>query len=250
MSRGGEREKVDRDGFHLRGTELSRVDGFSDVVFGFALTLLVVSLEVPKTFDELTTMLRGFLPFAICFFFLMSIWYAHFKFFRRFGLEDLRTILLNTALLFVVLFYVYPLKFLFTFALSATPANALRAGAGARQIEELMVLYGLGFAAIYLLLAAMYWNALKQAGELELTPIERMLTRTVAYENAGMAGIGLLSCVAALLLPRGIAGYAGWVYVLIWGVKSAFGRSARGRSARMLADAARGKAGDGRAEEA
>jgi hypothetical protein len=51
---------VDREGFRLRGIEMSRVDGFSDVVFGFALTLLVVSLEVPKTFAELHQSLRGF----------------------------------------------------------------------------------------------------------------------------------------------------------------------------------------------
>jgi len=29
-----------------------RIEGLADAVFGFALTLLVVSLEVPNTFDE------------------------------------------------------------------------------------------------------------------------------------------------------------------------------------------------------
>ena len=102
---------------------MSRVDGFSDVVFGFALTLLVVSLEVPKSYGELHELIRGFIPFAVSFLLLMTIWYAHFQFFRRFGLHDMGTIVLNAALLFVVLFYVYPLKFLFSLTLNQMMAQ-------------------------------------------------------------------------------------------------------------------------------
>ena len=32
--------------------EITRLEGSSDAVFGFALTLLVVSLEVPRTYAE------------------------------------------------------------------------------------------------------------------------------------------------------------------------------------------------------
>ena len=45
---------VDADGFRPRGTQGSRIDAISDVVFGFALALLVVSLEVPKTYTNST----------------------------------------------------------------------------------------------------------------------------------------------------------------------------------------------------
>src|ERR1043166_7723219 len=101
--------------FRWRSHEVSRIEGLSDAVFGFAVTLLVVSLEVPKTFGELMEAMRGFGAFAICFTLLIVVWYNQYKFFRRYALQDNYTIVLNSALLFVVLFYVYPLKFVFTF---------------------------------------------------------------------------------------------------------------------------------------
>src|SRR6476661_1233675 len=101
--------------FRWRSHEISRIEGLSDAVFGFAVTLLVVSLEVPKTFAELMNAMRGFGAFAICFTLLILVWFNQYKFFRRYGLQDTYTVILNLVLLFVVMFYVYPLKFVFTF---------------------------------------------------------------------------------------------------------------------------------------
>jgi hypothetical protein len=98
--------------FQLRGTEMNRIEAVSDVVFGFALALLVVSLEVPRTYADLINAMRGFPAFAFTFAALMYVWGRHYYFFRYYGLDDLTTIVLNTLLLFLVLFYVYPLKFL------------------------------------------------------------------------------------------------------------------------------------------
>src|SRR3954447_6199908 len=101
-------------GFRWRGGEIARIEGLSDAVFAFAVTLLVVSLEVPKTFTELQALMRGFFPFAISFALLMQVWHEQYRYFRRYNLQDAISTWLNCILLFVVLFYVYPLKFLWT----------------------------------------------------------------------------------------------------------------------------------------
>src|SRR5262245_3100463 len=125
-------------GFRPRGADVTRIEGFSDAVFAFALTLLVVSLEVPRTFQELMQTVRGFGGFAICFALLMQIWFKHYGYFRRYGLQHVTTRVLNSVLLFIVLFYVYPLKYLWTH---------MRVGAGqpdfgSSEARQLLVIYG------------------------------------------------------------------------------------------------------------
>jgi hypothetical protein len=112
--------------FRLRGQQMNRIEAVSDVVFGFALTLLVVSLEVPRTYADLTNAMRGFPAFALTFAILMTVWSRHYYFFRYYGLDDPATIVLNTLLLFVVLFYVYPLKFLFNVWLAPLTGTAMQ----------------------------------------------------------------------------------------------------------------------------
>ncbi|HEY5330327.1 MAG TPA: TMEM175 family protein [Acidobacteriaceae bacterium] len=204
-------EHIAQDGFRLRGLGMSRIDGFSDVVFGFALTLLVVSLEVPHTYAELHIVLLGFLPFALCFVFLMMVWWDHFCFFRRYGLHDIGTVVINAALLFTLLFYVYPLKFLSTLVTGHAAGPVFTS---ALQQRELMMVYAVGFAAIYFWLAALYWNALRQTA-LRLNPVERTLTKISLADNLGVCFIGLLCCLLARLLPPAHAGSAGFFFFTI-----------------------------------
>jgi uncharacterized membrane protein len=205
-------DHIAKDGFRLRGTAMSRLEGFSDVVFGFALTLIVVSLEVPRTYDELHAVLLGFVPFFICFIFLIMVWWSHFRFFRRYGLHDPVTILINCSLLFTLLFYVYPLKFLFTVATGHVDGPVFT---NVLQLRELMIVYGAGFAAIYFCLSALYFNAWRQRAQLHLNLLETTLTLTCAWDEFGVACVGLLCCLIARLLPPLYAGNAGWVFFTI-----------------------------------
>ncbi|QLH33206.1 MAG: hypothetical protein HWD62_13000 [Cyclobacteriaceae bacterium] len=52
------------------------------------------------------------LPFLLCIALIMLVWQEHFQFYLRYGLRNSRILVLNTLFLAIVLFYVYPLKFL------------------------------------------------------------------------------------------------------------------------------------------
>src|SRR5471030_2537091 len=93
-------------GIEWRSHEPSRLETFSDAVFAFAVTLIIVSLEVPKSFNELFEVMKGTLSFAACFAILFQIWNDQNLFFRRYGLHDSWTVALNGMLLFMVLVYV------------------------------------------------------------------------------------------------------------------------------------------------
>jgi uncharacterized membrane protein len=202
------------NGFRFRGKEVSRVESFSDCVLGFALTLLVVSLEVPKTFDEMLKAIGGYAAFGICFAFLISIWFNHYTFFRRYGLQDNITLALNAALLFVIVLFVYPLKFLFN---NLVLANSTSGEVPIRpeQLPQLFVIYGLGYAAVYVILTLLYTHAYRLRDELELSPLEIFDTVNSILGNLISMTVPLISVVLAMTLPPGNIALAGWMYFLM-----------------------------------
>jgi hypothetical protein len=231
--------------FRYRGGEITRLEGFSDAVFAFAVTLLVVSLEVPHTFRELIDVMKGFPAFAISFAMLVQVWYAHSKYFRRYGLQDAYSAFLNAVLLFVVLFYTYPLKFLFTFlvalathgaTLPASQEDAVLGGAG--DVRALMIIYGLGFAAVFLLLALMYANAYRLRALLGLDAVETHRTKKSLTDNVALCAIGLFSAGLAAAMPPRMAGLAGYVYFAIGIYHWVAGRTAGAREQRLTEPAA------------
>ena len=154
--------------FRWRGADVSRVETLFDAVIALAMTLVIVSLDVPKDFDDLLESFRRLPAFAACFFILVMLWYYHFIFHRRYGLEDLPTIALNAISVCLILLYVYPMKFLYTGLFDR------------RQIvmpEEdyptLMRMFSCGWIGIFVVFVLMHAYAYRKRDSLRLNAVER-----------------------------------------------------------------------------
>src|SRR5262245_17598926 len=205
--------------FRWRGREIARIEGLSDAVFAFAVTLLVVSLEVPHSFSQLRDTMLGFPAFGVCFTLLMLVWYAQHTFFRRYGMQDIQTISLNVALLFLVLFYVYPLKFLWTFLfdrlLGLNRERAAQALDSAEQMQDLMVIYAVGFIAVFLVFVLLHFHALRNRMQLSLTPEETFDTRSSIQFYSVFVAVGCLSLIITLVGGPRWSAVAGLSYGLL-----------------------------------
>jgi len=223
--------------FRWRGNDVSRVEALADAVFGFAVTLLVVALEVPKTYEGLMDVVRGFPAFIICFALLMLFWNAHYRYHRRYGLEDVFTRVITMAILVLVLFFVYPLKFLFTFVtvnmFGITMADPPTLDA-LWQIDSLYFIYGAGFAGTWGLYAALYAHAWAKREALDLDPVELLHTRAALNENL----IYVIVCMMSIVLAAATTsnGAPGFVYFLLGPLQAAngwwFGRRIQAASKR------------------
>lgn len=207
-----------------RKHDITRLEAFSDAVFAFALTLLVVSLEVPRDYAQLMVLMNGFLPFACCFAMLVWIWHEHNMYFRRYGLHDGYTVFLNAVLLFVVLFYVYPLKFMFDsmFAQFLPSLRTTVVRMTFPQLATASAIYGLGFIVLFLLFALLYLHAYRRRDALGLSTLEIFDVKSFAGHHLVSAAIGAVALVLALVLPAdrsflsptsfGLMGPAHWAY--------------------------------------
>jgi len=197
---------------------LHRLENFSDAVFAFAVTLLVVSLEVPRSAADLFAVMRGFIAFGICFLFLVLIWVEHSRFFKRFPMADAVTVALNMLLLFVLLLYVYPLKFLFAaLASSMIWGESVISINTLEEFRSLMVIYGLGFLALNLILVCMKLHALRLGGQgipAPLATTDHLALNGGILRNIGQGLIALASILIAAT-TQDDGRYCGLVYALL-----------------------------------
>ena len=85
--------------------------------------------------------------------------------------EDGLTVVLNCVLLFIVVFYTYPMKFMFTRLISGTLMGigpGIADGMSATSGRMLMAVYSSGFVALFTTFMLLHWNALRQRDKLAL----------------------------------------------------------------------------------
>jgi hypothetical protein len=183
----------------------TRLEGFVDASFAFAVTLLAISIgHVPTTVDEMLQALRGLPAFALCFLAIARIWKSHRDWSRCYDLEDATAMNLSLLLVFVVLVYVYPLRLLFSLFFSwVSHGYLVDQPVGLHSVDELRIafeVYGIGFGAISLLFALLYRHALRRAAAIGLDARELIATRMKVAIWTAFVGLAVLSILSAALL--------------------------------------------------
>lgn len=205
--------------FQWRGRDVSRIENLSDIVFALVLALAATQ-SIPESFDELAVLWRDGLSLAACFALIIFLWRTHHVFFRRYDLQDSVISTLNGVLLFLLLVYIYPLKFMTDFVINfytgyysadLPPDTVLELA----QVKWLYLIYGGFFAAVFGLFALMYAHALRHADDIGLDPVERNYTRYEVEFASGVVALSLLIILAAFLLPTPVSPLVGMGYSLM-----------------------------------
>ena len=170
-----------RNGFRLRGEQISRLETFVDAAFAFAVTLLVISANsLPQSVFELIEALRHVPTFGLCFMQIMLFWAAHNRWSRRYGLDDGISTWLSLLLVFVMLIFVYPLRMMISSALNVftrgwLPVEMRLESMG--ELQDCFLIYGLGFTLLSLIMLSLHRHALRCGPQLELNELEVLETR-------------------------------------------------------------------------
>lgn len=167
----------------LRGRNVFRIEALSDGVFAISVTLLIMSLEVPNTYEELKSIMWQFLPFSVTVSIVFLIWWQQSNFFRLYGIADSKIKLLNLILLVVVLFYVFPLKFLFSIIFySVIGADFLRLysisldySISKTDFPGLIVFFSIGYALVWLIFFLLYHHIKLNHTQLHLNEYEKIV---------------------------------------------------------------------------
>jgi hypothetical protein len=213
---------------------MTRIEAFTDAAFAFALTMLVISFDaLPRSVDELILAMKAIPAFLLSSTLLMMFWYQHSRWSQQYRLVDAKAVVLTCALVFTVMVYVYPLRLMtsgFMYWVSGGWLQATFSIQSYRDLTNLFIIYGIGYATMCGIMALLYRHALNQGGELGLSPQDRFDARTGTLAYVLLGTPGLVSIILCWLLPSSWAVAAPFAYAPLAVVMPWFGmRRARAR---------------------
>jgi len=220
--------------FRWRSRDVTRLENLSDIVFALSLTL-IVALSVPSTFTELKTLWREAIAVAFSFMLILLIWSKHHTFFRRYDLEDRFTVMINSIILFLIMIFAYPLKFMATFLVNLFTGffesdMAISHVMSLTDVPLMLAIYASGYAAVFGLFALLYRHALNRADILDLSESEKIMTQLEVDQGLASIGVSALAILLAYTLPGGWPTMAGAVYFLIGPIMGWLSSRARKRA--------------------
>ena len=178
----------------------NRLESLSDGVFAFAATLMVVNIGNNKNGVAFYNDIPNLISFAVSFFVMMAIWKVHYNYFRRTNFIDNWIIAFNMILLFMVLFYVFPIR-----TLLETALNGLRLDIN--EFSKIFQIYSAGFSALFLCFVLMYYRAYKKTASKMLLFYTRHFFIFVL--------VGLTSLLLAKFYVGLQFGFPGFVYAIL-----------------------------------
>lgn len=226
-----------KNGFRLRGMDVTRTETFTDAAFAFALTLLVVSIDsIPSTYEELWFAVQGIPAFGLSCALLFLFWHGHWNWSRRYGLEDFASMVLSFFLVFVMLCYIYPMKYVTSIFVTWISDRRLAVGADINSMDELygiFTIYSIGFVALCIAILLLYLRVWIIRGDLQLDAVERHVTRSEIGSWTILASVGMLAILMGLFAPHHLWTVPGWAYLILPVVMPAWG-VIRGRQLERL----------------
>ncbi|MDT0595745.1 TMEM175 family protein [Glaciecola petra] len=202
--------------FRNRGENMTRIETFVAAAFAFAVTMMMISLgEISTDMKIFIEDMKQVPAFAASCAIIIWIWHTHATWCRRFGLEDGKTIFLSSALIIIVLVYVYPLRIMMQglFQVLSDGYFPLEFSYQTNwELRFVFINYAIGFLLLCLNFVGLYWHAYSKRELLKLNQYESFDTRTELLVWSIAAGVCVGSSLIALFGPLSYIAFSGHIF--------------------------------------
>lgn len=176
------------------------IDNLTDADFGIAITLLIFNLLNPSSFADLLQFTKTFPAFLLSIAMLMLIWNEHSRFSEVYAFNDSWLIILNGLFIGLIIFYVYPLRFLTLFLTNLFFGTDISLSIRGAEVPWLMIYFGLLLFAVYFVLFLMNLRALRLRNILTLNDYELLYPRMQIKRLTILFSVPLISISSTLII--------------------------------------------------